>query len=161
MSSKPNLTNQSPILTKEMRLQQESQSIKRANALLEKQLRKEVQQRKEIEEKLHKRSRELNQFNAKLAKALRTKDEFLANMSHELRTPLNAILGKTEILSEGIHGTITEKQAASLQVIEESGRHLLKLINDILDLAKIEAGKVQLDIQPVSLAHLSERALQF
>ncbi|VAW40068.1 hypothetical protein MNBD_CHLOROFLEXI01-4843, partial [hydrothermal vent metagenome] len=83
------------------------------------------------------------------------------NMSHELRTPLNAILGKTEILSEGIHGTITEKQAASLQVIEESGRHLLKLINDILDLAKIEAGKVQLDIQPVSLAHLSERALQF
>ncbi len=161
MSTKPNLANQSPIFTKEMRLQQESQSIKRANALLEKQLREEVQQRKEIEEKLHKRSRELNQFNAKLAKALRTKDEFLANMSHELRTPLNAILGKTEILSEGIHGTITEKQAASLQVIEESGRHLLQLINDILDLAKIEAGKVQLDIQPVSLAHLSERALQF
>lgn len=122
---------------------------------------RDISKQREAEEKLFKRSRELNQINAKLARALRTKDEFLANMSHELRTPLNAILGKTEILTDGIHGPITEKQAASLKVIGESGRHLLQLINDILDLAKIEAGKIQLDIQPIALDHLSERSLQF
>lgn len=124
-------------------------------------LARDITKRREAEDALLKRSEELNTTNAKLARALRTKDEFLANMSHELRTPLNAILGRTEILMEGIHGPITEKQAASLGVIEESGNHLLELINDILDLAKIEAGKITLDIHPVAVAHLCESSLQF
>jgi signal transduction histidine kinase/CheY-like chemotaxis protein len=124
-------------------------------------LARDITKRREAEDALLKRSEELDTTNAKLARALRTKDEFLANMSHELRTPLNAILGRTEILMEGIHGPVTERQASSLKVIEESGNHLLELINDILDLAKIEAGKITLDIQPVAIAHLCESSLQF
>jgi PAS domain S-box-containing protein len=124
-------------------------------------LETQMNEREKIEKALRASSVELNAANAKLAKALRAKDEFLANMSHELRTPLNAILGKSEILQEGIHGQLTEKQASSLQVIEQSGRHLLELINDILDMAKIEAEKVTLDIQTVPLDTLCESSLQF
>lgn len=124
-------------------------------------LARNITKRREAEDKLQNRSNELNETNAKLAKALRAKDEFLANMSHELRTPLNAILGKSEILHEGIQGPLNEKQAASIRVIEESGRHLLELINDILDLAKIESGKIDLDIQTVSIRGLCENSLQF
>lgn len=124
-------------------------------------LARDITKRRITEEELHSRSYELNATNAKLAKALRAKDEFLANMSHELRTPLNAILGKSEILLEGIHGELTEKQQMSVQVIGDSGNHLLELINDILDMAKIEAGKIELDIQKVSLATVCESSLQF
>ncbi len=124
-------------------------------------LETQINERRKIEQALRARSNELNATNAKLAKAVHAKDEFLANMSHELRTPLNAILGKSEILLEGIHGQLAEKQASSLQMIEKSGRHLLDLINDILDMAKIEADKVTLDVQTVSLASLCENSLQF
>ncbi|MAU00040.1 MAG: hypothetical protein CL608_23095 [Anaerolineaceae bacterium] len=124
-------------------------------------LETQITERQKIEQALRASSDELNAANAKLGKALRTRDEFLANMSHELRTPLNAILGKSEVLLEGIHGQLTEKQASSLQVIEKSGRHLLDLINDILDMSKIEADKVTLDIQTVTLATLCESSLQF
>jgi PAS domain S-box-containing protein len=124
-------------------------------------LARDITQRRQTEEVLRSQSYELNATNAKLAQALRTKDEFLANMSHELRTPLNAILGKSEIMLEGIHGPLTDKQASSLRVIEESGRHLLELINDILDMTKIEAGKITLDIQEISLPILCESSLQF
>src|SRR5207344_2507018 len=74
------------------------------------------------------------------------KSEFLANMSHELRTPLNAIIGFSEVLSERMFGEINDKQAEYLGDILESGRHLLSLINDILDLSKIEAGRMELDL---------------
>ncbi len=121
----------------------------------------QINERKKIEEALRASEQRYKVTNAKLAQALRTKDEFLANMSHELRTPLNAILGKSEILLEGIHGTLNKKQAASIQVIEKSGSHLLELINDILDMAKIEADKVTLKIQPVSVNLLCESSLQF
>ncbi len=124
-------------------------------------LETQITERNKIERALRASSDELNAANSQLGKALRTKDEFLANMSHELRTPLNAILGKSEILLEGIHGRLNEKQASSLQVIEQSGRHLLELINDILDMAKIEAEKVTLDIQTVTLDTLCESSLQF
>lgn len=124
-------------------------------------LARDITKRRETEEKLRVRRNELNATNAKLAKAIRAKDEFLANMSHELRTPLNAILGKAEILLEGIHGELTEKQQASVKVISDSGTHLLELINDILDIAKIEAGKIQLDVQKVSLVNVCESSLQF
>ncbi|MBK9613751.1 MAG: hypothetical protein IPO34_20660 [Dehalococcoidia bacterium] len=72
-------------------------------------------------------------------------------MSHELRTPLNALLGIGEALQEGVYGTLNNNQSRSLRSIEESGRHLLNLINDILDLSKIEAGKLALEPRPVSV----------
>ncbi|NTU84904.1 MAG: PAS domain S-box protein, partial [Chloroflexales bacterium] len=99
--------------------------------------------------------------NVELERAVRAKDEFLANMSHELRTPLNAILGFGEILREQIHGPLNEGQQASLRNIDASGRHLLALINDILDLAKAEARR--LDIQPerILVAEVCQASLLF
>jgi signal transduction histidine kinase len=79
--------------------------------------------------------------------ASRAKDEFLAGMSHELRTPLNVILNMSESLQEGIYGPTTSKQDRSLEMVEESGRHLLSLINDILDLARVGAGTMKLSMQ--------------
>jgi PAS domain S-box-containing protein len=95
-----------------------------------------------------------------LARSARLKDEFLANMSHELRTPLNAIMGLSEALREGIYGPLASRQQATLQTVEESGRHLLDMINDILDLAKIEAGKIDLDWSIVSVVSLCQTCLQ-
>ena len=95
----------------------------------------------ELEHRVVERTTELHQSNAELERANRTKDEFLANMSHELRTPLNSILGLSESLLEQRRGSLNSRQQKSLEIIESSGSHLLALINDILDLSKIEAGK--------------------
>jgi signal transduction histidine kinase len=89
--------------------------------------------------------RAIEDKSQQLEKASRHKSEFLANMSHELRTPLNAIIGFSEVLSERMFGEINDKQAEYLSDILESGRHLLSLINDILDLSKIEAGRMELE----------------
>jgi signal transduction histidine kinase/DNA-binding response OmpR family regulator len=94
----------------------------------------------EIEEKSH-----------ELEVASRHKSEFLANMSHELRTPLNAIIGFSEVLTEKMFGELNEKQEEYLNDILSSGRHLLSLINDILDLSKVEAGRMELEIETFSL----------
>ena len=104
---------------------------------------------------------QLQQTNEELARATRLKDEFLANMSHELRTPLNAILGMTEGLQEQVFGTVNEQQIKALETIERSGSHLLALINDILDIAKIESGQIELDYTPVSIVHLCQSSLAF
>src|SRR5262249_17994136 len=88
---------------------------------------------------------EIEDKSRQLEVASQHKSEFLANMSHELRTPLNAILGFSEVLAEGMFGEVNEKQAEYLRDILESGRHLLSLINDILDLSKIEAGRMELE----------------
>ncbi|MFN8095279.1 MAG: HAMP domain-containing sensor histidine kinase [Vicinamibacteria bacterium] len=88
------------------------------------------------------------------------KDEFLASMSHELRTPLNAILGLSEALQENVYGALQPRQREALQTVEESGRHLLELINDILDLSKIEAGKVVLELSDVPLGAACAGALR-
>jgi signal transduction histidine kinase len=93
-------------------------------------------------------------LNKKLEEASRHKSEFLANLSHELRTPLNAVLGASELLAEGLFGQLNEKQTEYVQDIHESGTHLLSLINDVLDLSKVEAGK--LDLQ---LSHFDVRSL--
>ena len=99
--------------------------------------------------------------NAELVRATKLKDEFLANMSHELRTPLNAILGMSEGLLSSVFGDLNERQRRSLSLIENSGRHLLELINDILDVAKIGAGKLNLEIRPVSIENLCKSSLSF
>ncbi|MBN3870486.1 GAF domain-containing protein [Nostoc sp. JL33] len=103
----------------------------------------------------------LTESNQELARATRLKDEFLANMSHELRTPLNAILGMTEGLQEEVFGIVNERQLKALQTIEGSGSHLLELINDILDVATIEAGQIKLDCTSASVADLCQSSLAF
>jgi signal transduction histidine kinase len=92
--------------------------------------------------------------------ANRAKSEFLANMSHELRTPLNAIIGFSEVLLEPVFGELTQKQRSYVGDILESGRHLLSLINDILDLAKIEAGKMELEPDEVDLPKLLSSSMR-
>ena len=111
-------------------------------------------------ENLHKNNEQLVIANAKLARATRLKDEFLASISHELRTPLNAILGLSDVLRDEIYGTLTEKQLQSLTTIHSSGKHLLSLINDILDLSKIESGKEQLNLCCVELSYLCDASLE-
>ncbi len=108
-------------------------------------------ERNQLAKRVEDRTADLSRANSNLARALRVKDEFLANMSHELRTPLNAILGLSESLSEQMAGPLNEKQQKYLNTINESGHHLLSLINDILDLAKIEAGQITLDINKVDV----------
>jgi signal transduction histidine kinase/CheY-like chemotaxis protein len=115
----------------------------------------------ELERRVEERTADLSRANAELAKIARAKDEFLASMSHELRTPLNAILGLTEALQEQTRGPLNERQLKSLHTIEESGRHLLALINDILDLSKIEAGKLDLQLDWVQIETICQASLQF
>jgi signal transduction histidine kinase len=100
-------------------------------------------------------------IHAELARATRLKDEFLANMSHELRTPLNAVLGMSEALLDELCGVLDERQRKAVATIAQSGQHLLALINDILDLAKIESGKLELHYEGVRSDLLLQSSLDF
>ena len=122
-------------------------------------LQSELLEREQAQAQLQQTNDQLSIANAELARATRLKDEFLANMSHELRTPLNAILGMTEGLQEGVFGDFNERQLKAMATIEKSGRHLLDLISDILDLAKIESGKLDLVIAPVAIPSLCQSSL--
>jgi len=117
------------------------------------------EERENLAQRVAERTAELSAANAELARAARLKDEFLASVSHELRTPLNAILGLSEALQEGVYGDLNEKQIRSLHSIEESGRHLLSLITDILDVSKIEAGKLELELGPVPVEMVCQASL--
>jgi signal transduction histidine kinase len=102
---------------------------------------------------------ELQRLYRELETASQHKSDFLASMSHELRTPLNAIIGFSQVLHEGMVGDVNEKQKEYLEDILSSGNHLLSLINDVLDLSKVEAGQVELDIAPFSLRDALERGV--
>ena len=108
----------------------------------------------------HKKAEEtLRRANIELEHAMLMKDEFLATMSHELRTPLTGILGLSEALQLEIYGWLNEKQVKTIKNIENSGRHLLELINDILDLSKVEAGKLELQVTHCSLEEICQASL--
>lgn len=128
---------------------------------------RDVTQRRRIEEekailtqRIVERTSQLSAANAELSRAVRAKDEFLASMSHELRTPLSAILTISESIDEEVYGPMTDRQRQAVRNITESGQHLLSLINDILDLSKIEAGKITLDPVPVAVEELCQASIR-
>jgi signal transduction histidine kinase len=114
-------------------------------------LQTQIAERERIERALYDK-------NIELQKAAKTNDQFLANMSHELRTPLNGIIGFAEFLVDGKPGGVNSKQKEYLEDILNSGKHLLQLISDVLDLAKVGAGKMELNPERFSLRNAIEEA---
>jgi PAS domain S-box-containing protein len=102
---------------------------------------------------------ELRDANAELERANQAKDRFLASMSHELRTPLNAILGFTGTLLMELPGDLNEEQQRQLETVQANGRHLLSIINDLLDVAKIESGKVEIRLEPIDCAQVVDEVV--
>src|SRR5439155_1376398 len=113
----------------------------------------------ELAQNLNRMNDELSRLYEELETVSRHKSEFLANMSHELRTPLNAIIGFSELLQMQIAGELNEQQRGYVDDVLESGQHLLALINDILDLSKVEAGAMELDLSDMSLRTTLESSL--
>ena len=121
---------------------------------------RDITERKRIEETVRLHGQELAVANAELARAARLKDEFLASMSHELRTPLNGILNISQGLSKQVYGTLNSRQQEAPHDVEECGRHLLSLINDILDVAKVEAGKLEVEPGLIALEPFCQATLR-
>ena len=140
-----------------------------ATALKDKELALEahIEELRTMRAELEQRTTELSQLAANLAiarddalGAARTKANFLANMSHELRTPLNAVIGFAEILASGAGGPLTPQQTEYLTDIRSSGNHLLSVINDILDISKAEAGKIELQEEEIELADFAHSTVR-
>ncbi|PWU20359.1 MAG: hypothetical protein C5B50_04005, partial [Verrucomicrobia bacterium] len=116
--------------------------------------------RDELEQRVQERTVELVQANQRLEELDRLKSQFLATMSHELRTPLNSIIGFTSILRKGFAGPVNEEQHKELGMVFGSAKHLLSLINDLLDLSRIEAGKVEIESEPFNFVEVIEEVVQ-
>ncbi len=114
----------------------------------------------ELEDRVRQRTTELAAAKEKAESADRLKSVFLATMSHELRTPLNSIIGFTGLLLQGLAGPLNPEQAKQLRMVRESGRHLLELINDVLDLSKIEAGQIEIASAPFDLRESIHKVVQ-
>ena len=112
-----------------------------------------------LERELAERTRDAKKAQLEAEAATMAKSDFLANMSHELRTPLNSIIGFSEVLEDQLLGPLNETQRENVMYILKAGRHLLSLINDILDLSKVESGKMELDVESVSLRELLDASL--
>ncbi|WP_394780960.1 response regulator [Undibacterium sp.] len=108
---------------------------------------------------LQEHQRQIAEKNRQLELASHLKSEFLANMSHELRTPLNAIIGFSELLKDGLQGPLNDPQKSSVTEIYHGGTHLLSLINDVLDLSKVEAGQMTLDLEPINVPSTLQSSL--
>ena len=113
----------------------------------------------QLETKVEERTKQLEEAVEVAEASNRAKSDFLASMSHELRTPLNAIIGFSQVLNEKYFGDLNDKQSEYVADIVDSGKHLLSLINDILDLSKIEAGKMELDVSEVKISELLQNSL--
>ncbi len=124
-------------------------------------LERSVNDQSALTQQVTTQSAELAQATADLQKAATARDEFLSTMGHELRTPLSTVIGLTYALQCQVYGPVNEKQTASLETILSTTRHLSTLVNDILDLSKIQTGKMKLEIRPVSLSTLLDGCMVF
>jgi PAS domain S-box-containing protein len=119
----------------------------------------DVTEKMRLERELAERTRDAKKAQFEAEAATMAKSDFLANMSHELRTPLNSIIGFSEVLEDQLLGSLNESQRENVTYILKAGRHLLSLINDILDLSKVESGKMELDVESVALRELLDASL--
>ena len=129
------------------------------NGLLVMSVIADITERRRYREEIEQKNQELDLRNREVERANRMKSQFLASMSHELRTPLNAILGFSGLLAEQRAGSLNEKQTRYVNHIQSGGQHLLQLINDILDLSKIEAGRLELHLENFPLAEVMPEVL--
>ncbi len=141
----------------ESRVEQRTYELREVNQ----QLTIQIQERQKLITLVEQSNEELVRTNLELACATRLKDEFLANMSHEFRTPLNAILGMSDGLLNGVFSEVNPMQEKALGVIENSGKHLLELINGILEVAQIGSGKLTLDLSSVMINELCQSSISF
>jgi signal transduction histidine kinase len=155
-------------LKKRVRVQGEDEISRLGNAVngmltslerSESQLRESEAKNRVILETIKEKTKQLEEAVSAAKASSQAKSEFLASMSHELRTPLNAIIGFSQVLHEQYFGSLNDKQAEYVADIVDSGRHLLSLINDILDLSKVEAGKMELEISGVKILDLLQNSL--